>query len=108
MSAPQGTDRNREDYAECVRVGQRQTAVNAVSSGARTAVVERRQVTVESLVDRAFSMSSTSPGKLGERAATMAAALRAVLGAYAEDGLVTEIVAVWALVGRRPHEVTEA
>jgi SAM-dependent methyltransferase len=75
------------------------SALDAVS------VIERRQVTVESLVDRAFSMSSTSPGKLGERAGPMAAALRAVLGTCGVDGFVTEVVAVWALVGRRPHEV---
>ena len=71
-------------------------------------VIERRQVRVESLIDRAFSMSSTSPGKLGERAAVMQAALCGLLQAYAVDGLVTEVVAVWALVGRRPHEVAEA
>lgn len=85
-----------------VLLGSAFRALDAIS------VIERRQVTVENLIDRALSMSSTSPGKLGKRAAAMEAALHGLLQAYAVDGLITEVVAVWALVGRRPHELAEA
>lgn len=64
----------------------------------RFGVVERRGVTVETLVARALSMSSTSPGRLGERAAAMAAELRAAL---VPAGALTEVVETSALVAWR-------
>jgi hypothetical protein len=65
-------------------------------------VIERRQVTVEQLIDRAFSRSSTAPDRLGEAAsATMAADIEALLRPQAIDGSLTEVVATGALLGRR-------
>ena len=60
-------------------------------------VIERRQVTVEQLVDRAFSRSSTAPDRLGEAAsAAMAADIEALLRPLAVDGMLTEVVATGA------------
>ena len=66
-------------------------------------VIERRQVTVEQLVDRAFSRSSTAPDRLGEAAsAAMPADIEALLRPLAVDGTLTEVVATGALLARRP------
>ena len=66
-------------------------------------VIERRQVSVEQLVDRAFSRSSTAPDRLGEAAATaMAAEIEALLRPQAVGGKLTEVVVTSALLGRRP------
>jgi SAM-dependent methyltransferase len=64
-------------------------------------VIERRRVTVETLVARALSMSSTAPARLGERAEAMAAELRAALAEAAAGGEVTEVVETAALVAWR-------
>ena len=66
-------------------------------------VIERRQVTVEQLVDRAFSRSSTAPDRLGEAvSATMAADIEALLRPLAIGGVLTEVVASSAVLARRP------
>ncbi len=65
-------------------------------------VVERRQVSVAQLVDRAFSRSSTSPDRLGAAAPKLAAEIEALLKPLATDGMLTEVVATCALLGRRP------
>ncbi len=65
-------------------------------------VIERRQVTVEQLVDRAFSRSSTAPDRLGGAAsAKMAADIEALLRPQAGDGVLTEVVATGALLAKR-------
>jgi SAM-dependent methyltransferase len=61
-------------------------------------VIERRRVTVETMVARALSMSSTSPTWLGGQAEAMAAEVRAVL---AEAGELVEVVETDALVAWR-------
>ncbi len=63
-------------------------------------VIERRDVTVEAMVARAFSMSSTSPARLGGQAEAMAAELRAVLAPLAAAGL-KEVAMTGALVAWR-------
>jgi len=60
------------------------------------AVIERREVEREALVERALSMSSTSRARLGERADEMVAELRRELPDH-----VREVVASVALIGRR-------
>jgi SAM-dependent methyltransferase len=62
------------------------------------AVYERREVSAQTLIDRALSMSATSPKKLGARAEEMIARLRAVLPS---DG-VREMVASVAMLAWRP------
>ena len=66
------------------------------------AVIERRKLAPETLVDRALSMSRTSPGRLGaEKAAVLADDIRALAGRVAVDGMVTEVIATKALIARR-------
>jgi SAM-dependent methyltransferase len=67
----------------------------------RFGVIERRGVTVEALVARAMSMSSTSPGRLGARADAMAAELRATLAPLEAAGGLIEVVETDALVAWR-------
>jgi SAM-dependent methyltransferase len=65
-------------------------------------VIERRQLPAAHLIDRALSMSSTSPGSLGARAANLVEELQAFLAAAAPSGILTEIVESSALVAFRP------
>jgi SAM-dependent methyltransferase len=67
----------------------------------RIAVIERRRTPVDRLVDRALSMSSTTPDRLGARTAELADRMRAAMARHAADGLVTEVVEASALVARR-------
>jgi SAM-dependent methyltransferase len=61
--------------------------------------IERRPVTVQTLIDRAFSRSSTARGRLGDRAETLAAQIEVLLSPQER---LTEVVATTALIGRRP------
>jgi SAM-dependent methyltransferase len=63
----------------------------------RFGVIERRVIDVETLVNRALSMGSTSPAHLGERAPAMVAEIRAALADVRE-----EVVETYALVAWRP------
>lgn len=65
------------------------------------AVIETRQTPVATMVERAFSMSGTSPARLGDRAPALAADIAAALAPFAPDGLVTEVVSSHALIARR-------
>jgi SAM-dependent methyltransferase len=65
------------------------------------AVVERRQTLVEVFVDRALSRSSTSPDRLGSKVDTLMGEVRELMGRFARDGLVTEVVEYSALIARR-------
>jgi trans-aconitate methyltransferase len=65
-------------------------------------IIERHEVTADTLVARALSMSSTSPSRLGERTGQMVAELRAALPAgVAEGGTLREVVATGALLAWR-------
>jgi ubiquinone/menaquinone biosynthesis C-methylase UbiE len=66
------------------------------------AVIERRQTSVEQLVERALSRSSTTEERLGTAASRFAAEIQALLRPLATDGLLTEVVATYALIARRP------
>lgn len=61
------------------------------------------RVTLDSLIGRALSMSTTSPAALGERRAGFENALRTVLEPFAEDGMLAEEVQARAQVWDRPH-----
>ncbi|MGH7072926.1 MAG: class I SAM-dependent methyltransferase [Stellaceae bacterium] len=75
---------------------------SAFPSLERVTVIERRQTPVERFVDRAFSMSITSPGRLGaEKAAELAREIGELMTSHATDGKVTEIVESAALIARR-------
>ena len=63
--------------------------------------IVRRQITDDEIVGLAFSLSTTSPERLGERAPAFEADLRAALAALSPDGRFTEIAELSALVARR-------
>jgi SAM-dependent methyltransferase len=65
-------------------------------------VIERRPVTTDQLVHRAFSRSSTAPDRLGPAAPGLAAEIEEVLRPFAEGGVLNEVVATSALVAHRP------
>ena len=66
-------------------------------------VTERRSFPAAHLVDRAFSLSRTSPEALGpEKAAALAADLRALAARVAVDGMLTEILESTVEIARRP------
>ena len=67
----------------------------------RHSVIQRLETPVERLVDRALSMSSTSPERLGEEMETMTGKLREVLNRYARDGVIVEVVESEALLAFR-------
>jgi len=58
-------------------------------------VIERRAVDVEALVQRAFSMGSTSPAHLGDKAAAMAAEIRTALADVHEEVVQTSALVAW-------------
>jgi len=62
---------------------------------------EESRTDVESLVHRAYSISSTTPKRLGARARQMAEELRAILAPYVGPGGVPEVREWTALIGRR-------
>jgi SAM-dependent methyltransferase len=67
-------------------------------------VTVRRAITADEIVGRAFSMSPTSPEKLGARAPAFEAELRDALAALAPDGQFAEVAELVALLARRPEE----
>jgi ubiquinone/menaquinone biosynthesis C-methylase UbiE len=74
------------------------SAFNAME---QMSVIERRTVSVQQLVDRAFSRSSTAPDRLGDAAPRLAEEIEAVMRPLATDGMLPEVVATSALLGRR-------
>lgn len=75
---------------------------SAFSELEEVAAIDLRQTGVETLVERAFSMSSTSPARLAGRGDALAQDIRRTMAAFAPQGTVTEVVATVALMARRP------
>ena len=69
---------------------------------ARTTQIERRELSVQQLVHRALSRSSTAPGRIGDAVPRLAAEIEALLEPWASDGTLTEVIATYALIARRP------
>jgi SAM-dependent methyltransferase len=67
----------------------------------RIGVIERRLVPIERLVDRAFSMSTSSPEQLGPLSDRLAQELLTQMSKFAPNGIVVEIVESQALIARR-------
>ena len=65
-------------------------------------VTIRADLTVEDIVGRAFSMSITSPDRLGARREEFAAQLSAALRELSPDGKFTEVAELVAVLARRP------
>jgi SAM-dependent methyltransferase len=72
----------------------------------RISVIERRLTPVGAFLDRAFSMSSTAPARLGAKADELARELTELMAPCATDGMVTEVVESGALIAWRsaPNE----
>ena len=67
----------------------------------RIGVIERRAIPIERLVDRALSMSTSSPEQLGPLSDRLAQELLAQMSQFAADGSVVEVVESQALIARR-------
>ncbi|HUN25306.1 MAG TPA: class I SAM-dependent methyltransferase [Steroidobacteraceae bacterium] len=68
----------------------------------RVTVIEQRLTPVAMFVERAFSMSSTAPARLGGRAAQLADEVRELMTRFATPaGDVAELIASEALIARR-------
>ena len=67
----------------------------------RIGVIERRVLPIERLVDRALSMSTSSPEKLGPLSDRLARELLAQMTQFASDGFVVEVVESQALIAQR-------
>jgi len=76
--------------------------VSAFRAVERQEYLHRGTTTIELLVHRALSMSATSESRLGSRAETMVAELRATLAPFAATGPLAQIIEWSALVARRP------
>jgi SAM-dependent methyltransferase len=63
----------------------------------------RRRTSIDELVERALSTSTTSPDVLGPRRAEFEAEIRAGAAPHAENGAVTEVVEAEALLATRPE-----
>jgi hypothetical protein len=67
----------------------------------RIGAIERRLVPLERLVDRALSMSTTSPDQLGSLKDRLAQELLEQMRQFATDGAVIEVIETQALIARR-------
>jgi precorrin-6B methylase 2 len=67
----------------------------------RIGVIERRRLPIERLVDRAFSMSTSSPEQLGPSSGRLAEELLAKMSRFAPDGTLVEVIESQALIARR-------
>jgi hypothetical protein len=64
----------------------------------------RQRTSIDALVGRSLSMSSTTPEALGDARPAFEADLRAALDPFAEGGLVEEVLEAEALVATRPGD----
>jgi SAM-dependent methyltransferase len=67
----------------------------------RTGFVIRRELTADQIVGLAYSLSTSSPEKLGDRAAEFERELRSELAEFSPDGKFVEIAEMGALIARR-------
>lgn len=68
----------------------------------RIGVIERRKVPITRLVDRALSMSTSSPEQLGPMSDQLARDLLTQMSQFATDGTVVEVIESQALIACRP------
>jgi SAM-dependent methyltransferase len=67
----------------------------------RIGAIERRVVPLERLVDRALSMSTSSPEQLGPLSDQLARELLSQMSTFATDGTLEEVIEFQALIARR-------
>lgn len=64
-------------------------------------VFERHRIPVDALVLRTQSMSSVARSRIGTKADDLAAEVREAMSAFAQDGMLSEVIASSALIARR-------
>ena len=69
----------------------------------QVSIIVRHERSADEIVGMAFSLSTSSPEKLGDRAAQFETELRAELAALSPSGRFVEIAEMNALVARRSH-----
>jgi trans-aconitate methyltransferase len=74
---------------------------SAFASLERVSIIEKRRVTLDSLISRALSMSSLSRERLGARLDELVTRVRSLLVVHAVDGWLDERVESVALIARR-------
>jgi ubiquinone/menaquinone biosynthesis C-methylase UbiE len=89
--------REKSDY----RTHESYLLASAFSKLERTGFVIRRELTTDQIVGLAYSLSTSSPEKLGDRAAEFEQDLRAELAEISPDGKFVEIAEMGALIARR-------
>jgi SAM-dependent methyltransferase len=75
---------------------------SAFSRLERISVIDRHALSLDGLVERALSRSSTSRARLGAATDTMIEELRAQAPAWSPNGVFTEVLTSSALIARRP------
>jgi SAM-dependent methyltransferase len=70
----------------------------------RISVIARHELSVEGIIARALSQSSTSRARLGARADETVEELRARAKTWSPNGLLTEVLISSALIARRPTD----
>src|SRR5437868_5213431 len=91
----------RERESGIYRTHESYLLASAFSDLVRIAVIVRRARTTADIVGLAYSLSTSSPHKLGERKAAFEADLRAALAELSPDGRFIEIAEMGALIARR-------
>lgn len=81
---------------------------SAFSRLERVSVISRRELTLNDLIERALSQSSTSRARLGERAEVMIDELRTLAAGWESTTPLVEVVASSALIARRPTPTADA
>jgi ubiquinone/menaquinone biosynthesis C-methylase UbiE len=66
-------------------------------------VTIRQTLTIDDIIGRAYSMSTCSPARLGEKQEAFAAQLRTALREASPDGKFTEVAELVAVLARRPE-----
>jgi len=64
-------------------------------------VFERHRISVDTLLLRIQSMSSVSRSRIGSKADDLAAEIREAMSAFAQDGMLNEVIGSWALIASR-------
>ncbi len=67
----------------------------------RITVFERRQITVDALILRTHSMSSVARSRIGAKADDLDVEVREAMAAFAQDGMLNEVIASSALIASR-------
>jgi SAM-dependent methyltransferase len=86
--------------SEAYRTHESYLLASAFDDVGRTSVIVQRRLTADGVLGLAYSLSTSSPERLGARKDAFEADLRAALAALSPDGQFTEIAEMSALIAR--------